>query len=693
METELPKKQAKTMRDVRKPAKRGHAYHAKLITPAAKTEINFRFNFHPKFRKYLKRSSIIIAGSASLYIVLIGFLAQGALAEVSKIRSEIPAIQASAEELNTKGIASGLANIYGSVKNISNKFKYSGMAVLSEIAGKISPAIGEIPGILSSAASLNEKTLRVAEDLDFLKSDGAEMLISQRGKEFIGALERIEKNIGAITEINARLAGQTKNLSAKSNRLASLAKIFSEKSAPLNGRLSEIKDFLGSFIGLLKQPEDLHILLMFQNPTEMRPAGGFIGSFGDLVFSQGDLKEIKIDDIYNADRQLNLKLLPPKELRGITPTWGARDANWFFDFPTSAKKVISLLEDSNLFKTKNIRFQGAIAINTNVLQSVLSATGPVEIEKYGMTITPQNFLKELQREVEAGRDKKPGQNPKKILSVLSPILMEKLGLLDEKQKSGLVSSLKNHLDKKDIMIYSGSWPMQNFFESLGVAGNVLQLAEDHSGDYLAVVNANIAGGKTDAVTSQHISIQSAISADGRIVNQVSVTRSHSGENEEDWWYSVPNKNYLKLLVPENAKLLSIKGNDRDIPAAKQSAVGNLKYDADLAAMEQTATALDAFKAFLGRESGKFSFGAWVTTRPGEAKTVTVQYQNGVELKIHNNMKYEFIFEKQSGAEGSLEYSIAAPPGYAWKENGKSIFQYGTQQIKAREIITLTLLKT
>ncbi len=677
----------KTLRDIRKPKKRP-AYTTRFITPPTKAELNFRFDFHPKFRKYLKRSSLVIAGTASIYAILIAFLAQSAFSDMRNIQSEIPAIRASAENLDTGDIAGRLSNIYGSVAGISAKFRYSGMALLSEIAGHISPAIGEIPEILSNISALNEKSLRVAEDLDILKSEGAEMLISQRGGELIGTLENLKGNIDGLKESGVKLAGQSRNIDSKSGRLASLIGLFSKRSAPAVGRLSESGEFLGALIELLKQ-EDQHILVMLQNPTEMRPAGGFIGSFGDIILSRGNLKEIKIDDIYNADRQLNLRLLPPKELRNITPTWGARDANWFFNFPTSAGKVISLLEESDLFKKNGIRFRGAIAINTNVLQSVLSATEPIAIDKYDMTITPQNFLKELQREVEAGRDKKPGQNPKKILSVLSPILMEKIKNLSDDRKSNLLSAIKGHLENKDIMMYSEDWRMQNFFESLGISGSVLQ---EESEDYLAVVNANIAGGKTDAVTSQHISIRSAIDAGGRVLNQVSVTREHSGKSEQDWWYSVPNKNYLKLLVPENSTLLSVAGNDRNTLTASGPVSGNLRYDPDLAAIEKTATLMDAFRTYLGRESGKFSFGSWVTTGPGESRTVTFQYQNGSPLTLRNNLEYGFVFEKQSGAEGSLEYSVAAPPGYFWKENGRSIFEYGTQQIRSRERINLTLLK-
>lgn len=697
METGRKSPPIKTLRDIRRPANSRRPVIRSIHASQEKTGSGFAMNLFgrlslaPLRKKYTRAAGILLIGAISLYILFIGFFAQSTADTLRLTGAELPELKASAQTLNTGEVVIKLGRINESIRKIIDDAGKYGIATLSSVLGEILPGFGEIPDLFSNAAILNEKTLQIAQDLDFLKTNSFALLTSQRGNELISTLERVEKNINELGDAGGRLSAQSDRLGYVSDRLASVAHIFSEKYSPISAELGRTEEFLHSLIAFLKQPEDRHILLIFQNPTEIRPAGGFIGSFGDVIINNGNLKEIKIDDIYNADRQLNLKLLPPKELSGITPTWGARDANWFFDFPVSAEKVSSLLEESDLYKLKGIEFDGAIAINTDILQSLLAVAGPIRLEKYNLTVTPENFLKELQREVEAGQDKKPGQNPKRILSALAPLLMEKLGSLSADQKSDLVLRFKDHLGQKDIMLWFKDWQMQNFFESLGVAGNVLQLPDGFSGDYLAVVNANIASGKTDAVISQSISLKSSINSDGEIINELSVTRSHAGEDEKDWWYRVANKNYLKILVPENSRLLSMRGNDIP-PDYRQSKDKNLRYDLDLAAIEKTASLLDAFNAFIGKESGKFSFGSWMTTKPGKSATVTLQYQSGTKLNIHDALKYEYVFEKQSGVESSLEYSVAAPPGYIWKESGKNIYEYGTQQLKAREIIDLNLVR-
>ena len=89
-----------------------------------------------------------------------------------------------------------------------------------------------------------------------------------------------------------------------------------------------------------------------------------------------------------------------------------------FNFQTSAQKVLAFIEDSDLYNRKEINFEGVVSINTNVLATILDITGPISVPGYDLELDSENFLKEIQYEVEAGRDKKPGQNPKKVLSVL-----------------------------------------------------------------------------------------------------------------------------------------------------------------------------------------------------------------------------------------------------------------------------------
>ncbi|MCL5017096.1 MAG: hypothetical protein M1155_00300, partial [Patescibacteria group bacterium] len=86
------------------------------------------------------------------------------------------------------------------------------------------------------------------------------------------------------------------------------------------------------------------------------------------------------------------------------------------------------------------------------------------------------------------------------------------------------------------------------------------------------------------------------------------------------------------------------------------------------------------------------FGTWMDTPAGKTKTLKLEYKDGGDIKIANGEEFYFVYDKQSGVQGSLDYEIIAPPGYVWKESGRSIFSYGTEQIPARETIKLTLLK-
>lgn len=704
METGRQHRPVKTLRDVRKPSGTHPAphHHERAKKPAP--GFSFAFFFRPKSKSYswkprnreTEKRSLFLRSSVLLffcsYLIFIGFFANAALSTAELLKAEFPGLKTSAQTLNTGDAIARLDRIHNAVEGVTNGAARSGLALLSAAIGTIIPGFNGIPAALADTATLNEKSLVIAKDMDFLKTDGIELFTGRHGDQLIATLDRLAGNVDAVSQATGNLAAQSARIGSFSGSLASLAQIFSEKLTPLDSTLSQAGDFLNSLVSLLRQPTDQHILLIFQNPTEIRPAGGFIGSFGDLTLSQGGMKELKIDDIYNADRQLTTKLVPPRELSGITPTWGARDANWFFDFPTSAEKVASLLEDSDLYKPQGVRFQGAIAINTDILQSVLEVTGPVTLDKYHMTITPENFLPELQREVETGQDKKPGQNPKRILSALAPLLMEKLHSLSADQKSLLVSKFNDHLAQKDIMIYFRDPQMQHFLETLGIAGDVLQLPGGFSGDYLAVVDANIASGKTDAVITQKVTLDSAISSDGAIADEVSVTRTYGAAPAQDWWYHVANREYLKVLTPEQSQLLAIDGNDPARQLDRPTDTG-LQYDPQLASIENTVHPVSGLNAFAGEEFGKTSFGAWMTTNPGTSKAVTLHYRSGGNLDIRDGMAYTFVFEKQSGVDSALAYSVAAPPGYIWKESGKNIYEYDAPHLNARETLTLTLVKS
>jgi uncharacterized protein Yka (UPF0111/DUF47 family) len=592
-------------------------------------------------------------------------------------------------EMRTDKLKDSLGALNNELQNISVKSDDFGITGLLNIIGKFNDSLKEIPGAFKNIAAISDKSAQIASDIDYLKSNAFQLLFNQKGDELISRLENMRQNLSSLEEIMPEFKNQARKIKDLNPRLAALYDAFDKNYLSINLNIYKGEDVVNALLSILKSPDETNILILFQNPTEIRPGGGFLGSFAYVTLLNGSIKEIKVDDIYNADRQLNVSVAPPKELSSITPTWGARDANWFFNFPDSAKKVVYFLENSKLFSDSGIKFNNVISINTNVLASLIDITGPIELPSYNLTIDSNNFLPELQREVEAGQDKKPGQNPKRILSVLTPILIDKLKNLDDNGKINLLKDLSASVTNKDIMAFSKTDDIQKIFFEFGFAGESFAIPQNWNGDYLAIANANIAGGKSDAFINQQIRIKSQILEDGTIINNLTLSRAHSGQNEKDWWYKATDNNYAKIFIPPLSEIGSVSGNSSSpykyITPSKKMAV-----DPDLAAIEQNTIFLSDLKSWEGAENNKEFLGTWINTPAGKTKTLKIEYKRDKAITIKDGQEFTFVFDKQSGSQGSLEYEITAPPGYIWKESGKSVFSYGTEQIKSREIVQLTL---
>ena len=666
------------------------------IRPPKKNRVPERIH-HPK-KKNRFIAKIIWSLVAVIFIALIFYIANilnfrnSVINSLQLISEQTQETKMALSELKTNQAINSLTLISGIIKTSYDQARGRGIFFLTNLIGKILPGTENAELAIKTLSLAVEKTTEITRTIDFLKNNGFHLLTNNQGVDIISSLILLKKDMEELNILTTKIKGQTSLLKNALPQFASAAKTFDKYYLAINLYLDKSENFLDYFIPFLESIDDQHILLIFQNPSEMRPAGGFIGSYGDIVLNKANLKEIRIDDIYNVDRQLLVKYIAPKELQGITKDWGSRDANWFTDFPTSAKKIIYFMEQSKMHHDKNITFPAAIAINTNVLGSLLEVTGPIELEKYKKTIDSKNYLEEIQFEIEAGQDKIPGQNPKRILSALTPIIFEKLGNLSDEQKIELLKKFQNHFEQKDIMLYFKDPKMEKLLTDLNVAGDIAQLPKNFQGDYLAVINANIAGGKTDAVISQDINLKSQILNDGRIINELTIDRTHNGKDKKDWWYKITNKNYIKILTPPDTSITSIQGNDTVPPPPAITYSKKYVYDPDLQLIEKSSKLIDGLNAWEGKEFDKKSFSAWFNTPAGKTKELTVGYTSDNRLNIQDGLSYSFIFDKQSGSQSTLSYKVTAPPGYIWKESGSTSFNYSTDQIKNREIIQLTLQK-
>ena len=580
-----------------------------------------------------------------------------------------------------------------SLAGISNLVQKGAGQSLLEGIGNFVPIIKDAFSFMSQVTNLNVVFLELANNIQNLETSGFGYFQND-GSKLVALLQNTHDLIQKISSHTQEIKNNTSNLKNLSSFFNEMDANISDQYLKYSSELFNWDNALVALTNILSSPTDHHFLILFENPSEIRPGGGFIGSYADITVQGGQMKQMDVRDIYDPDGQLDLKVVPPQQLQTITTDWGARDANWFFNFPTSAKTIINFMEASKMYSEKNITFDGAIALNINVVKDLLAITGPIELSDYNLTIDQNNLLEEVQRSTEVGTDKQAGQ-PKKILVKLAPLLLQKLNNLSLDDQKNLFDQIKENIAKKDIMLYVKDQSLSGFLSAGDLDGSVYELPDGFWGSYLAVVNANVAGGKSDAFVDEKVAANIDIDTSGNIFTNLTVTRTHNGNLQQDPWWKEPNKDFIKVLTEPNSTLVSVAGNDTK-PKYQTMDYTNSNYSVnpDLAAMEKSEVLNSAYKTWSGSEFGKNSFSTWLMLNAGETKNLDMRYQTTYPntAVFGPDQTYTFIFERQAGVQNNLDVTINAPFRYYWAESSSSIFSYTNDNPDKRVILTLTLKK-
>jgi len=510
-------------------------------------------------------------------------------------------------------------------------------------AGQITAKIGNNLSLaINSLSRINETNLKVSLQ-DFNKY--AEIALNET-KILNIKLEKINhKNLP--TEYQGKFT-QLRNKSffieATLNRLVDLTKILYE---------------------LLGANRDKRYLFVFQNNTEMRATGGFIGSFALIDFKNGKIKNLEVPTggSYDTKGGLTKLVASPKPLQILDPLWHFWDANWWPDWPASAQELMWFYE-----KSDGPTVDGVISFTPTVFEEILDIFGPIEMEEYGITLTKENFWETVQKIVEKKPKNNPraNNNPKKIIGdLMEKIISEIPAKLDHELFIELLQIIEKSLDEKHILTYFVDNEIQKKIKNMGWAGIIKQTKRD----YLAIINTNIAGGKTDKIIRETIDHKSTILEDGSIINTLKIKREHPGERK-DLFTGVRNVNWMRIYVPPGSKLIEAKG------FRQPDAIYFQEPDEDWIKKEKlfnenNARVHDASGTKIYEESGKTVFANWSMMDTGETAMIHLKYKLPFKIKFAKRdenlgkkikqyldiepkelASYSFLAQKQSGSTGS-----------------------------------------
>ena len=396
-----------------------------------------------------------------------------------------------------------------------------------------------------------------------------------------------------------------------------------EKLILLDQLLDDALPILELFPRLAGYPEAKTYLFLLENNTELRPTGGFIGTYGLVTLKDGQIDKFWTDDSYNLDKQVKAKTRPdaPAVLQkylGIKK-WYFRDVNWSPDFKEAAKLALQFYQEESGSKEK---IDGVIAVTPEIMVELLKIIGPVKIET--QTFTAEDFVDALEWQVEQGYLEQgiPKPQRKAIISILAKQLTDQLHQLPLEQWPLIIHTARTLLEEKQILIYTDDSDLQKFVDGQSWGGRM----EGATGDYLTVIDANLASLKTDRVVKRAIDYGVQMVGDDLVANLKIIYKNQAKSFD---WRTSRYRTYTRVYVPLGSKLLEVRGA---MVKEKDSRPGEV----------------EAYEEF-----GKTVFGAFIVIEPGKEGVLEFKYRlpKFIGQQVEQNM-YSLFFQKQAGIQVS-----------------------------------------
>jgi nucleoside-diphosphate-sugar epimerase len=455
--------------------------------------------------------------------------------------------------------------------------------------------------------------------------------------------------VQATSELELLLSSLWRKTSFLEANLKDYSFLFSNKFLKVPLTESEIKSHLKearkmlvalrSFLPILPEvvgaSGEKTYLVLLQNNMELRPTGGFIGSFALVNFDKGQLSKFDVFDVYSADGQLKGHVEPPEPLKAHLGEggWYLRDSNWDPNFPTSALRAQWFLE-----KTLGQKTDGVVALNLNLPQKMLASLGEIELPDFKEKVNHQDLFQKAEKYSQEGFF--PGSTQKgDFLGSLSRALLEKVKDAPASEHFKVIQAIYSSFQEKDLAIYLNEVRLMKTINALGWEGSIRQLTCQNTDvvcfkDYLMIVEANLGVNKANFYLKRKISFQTDIQKENRFSSNLKI--HFQNESFKNSRFGGDYKNYLRVYVPLGSNLDQVK-------------IGS--------------QILSEEEIDLGIASGKTYFGFLVNVETGKTKSVEISYRPPFKIKKGKTIDYLLLWQRQSGSDPS-QISFSFNPGPA-----------------------------
>ncbi len=399
---------------------------------------------------------------------------------------------------------------------------------------------------------------------------------------------------------------------------------FYKRIPEVREKVLQAKRIISEFPALTGLEKPTNYLILFQNNMELRPTGGFIGSFALASFDGGRLSNLQVSDVYAADGQLKGHVEPPAPIKNYLgeASWYLRDSNWDADFPTSASRVEWFLD-----KEIDQSVDGVVGVDLEFAKNILKIVGPVSLPDFNEVVDDKNLYEKTQKQVES--DFFPGSYKKtSFLTAVSRQLLTRVSEAKENEFFPLALKVLESLETRHVQVFLHNKSAQVAVSSLGFDGAVNQpscLGNCYV-DWFGVVDANVGVNKANYFLERELSFSGYL--DGQDLKRyltISLKNSANPALGEAGRY----KTYLRVMLPIGASVNDV--------------------------LVTSGSFREAQTPEIEEKSGRKEAGILIEIGPGQTKEVTFSWQEEIGLDFDKEGEYRLYVRKQAG---TLEDKIA-----------------------------------
>lgn len=386
------------------------------------------------------------------------------------------------------------------------------------------------------------------------------------------------------------------------------------------------------YISGYKNP--LQLLCLFQNTTELRPTGGFIGSLMNLTIEDGEVGTMDVQDVYAVDGQLRGHVDPPTPIKEMLQQehWYLRDSNWDPDFSESAKRAMWFYE-----KETGKTVQGVVAVNSSLIVQLLTLIGSVQLPDTNDVITADNFYEKSIAYTQT--DFFPGSTQKKdFLGSLTKAMIN--SVLGNKSISGLqlFGVIDEALRTKTIQFYFSDPEAEQIAKQFNWAGKIpsktycLDETTPCFFDYSAIVEANLGVNKANYYIKRTDVRDVTLTSTGKVTETQTRTITNTNANQAG---SGVYKAYVRWYVPKSARITNFTIDGNAVPAKQTGKNKPVVYPyGEIDAGDPVSTIL----------------GLAFVLAPNTSTTVALSYEYTPIVNTDTDLRLHLYSQKQSGVD-------------------------------------------